>query len=170
MDLLTSWQSVRNHYMEEFSVSEQWKIPHLSAVPNDKDVDIPLFPLSERSYELLAELFKQPIPIRKIPESPSHFAIVIEKMDGPEPFVFFRRLENHPNWYVVDLFLKDKRQFTCLALDIEPVEELKNPATDEQLIVCDILKKNLLLSDNEVYQLFKLAYNFIQVALLYMQE
>jgi len=155
-------QEVLRKYLAEFSLEEIRKFPDLSAIP-DNQSDISTIRLSPEDFFNLYDSFQEKtsyIP-EKLPHTLTSLCIEVSATSGKFLY-YFKRLEAHPDWYVLDIFQEGHFQCTFLAMDSDPLPELHVPFAPFYIPVCLLLSKRENLSNNRAFQAFKFTHFLFQ--------
>lgn len=165
-----NWQQVSKRYLADFTSEELLSLAKASFIPADL-TSIPRIDLSQTATNLFQDVFTDSYPCQKLPESPSHFYVQTETMENEtdRSLIFFKRIDAHPDWYVIDIFLKNQYMATFLALDIALTKELWDADTSSYIPVCHLLSNRPTISEGEAYQTFKFAHFMLLYALTYCQ-
>ncbi len=155
---LLNWQEIVQRNLSDFSDRELWHLHDLSAVPA-KDSNIPTLTLNDLDFSALTNLYHQRDPYipGKLPDNLTRLCFQSDCTNSKALF-YFKRLDNHLNWYVIDIFQKGRYQCTFLALDSEPFPELRITSAPYYIPVCILLGKRETVDSEQAHQAFLFAH------------
>jgi len=165
---MQKWQRLNQHYLSEFSTEELKALPVRDSIPKDLS-SIPCVTLSEDAIEELQSSYEDLVIWKKLPNSLNKF-YVRSDIPGKKLLIFFERLENHPNWFITDIFADDRYMCTFLGLDVEPSKEFFNTDIEQFTPICHALTQRPSLSSREAYEQYKYAYYLLLHASAFVIE
>lgn len=156
---LFEWrQEILQKHLAHFSAEELQTLHDLSAVPSVPS-DVYTLCLSEENIAYLGSFYCRETPYipGKLPDALTDLCIQVDIPAGKTQY-YFKRLESHHAWYVLDVFQQGHYQCTFLAMDSEPIPELRVSFAPFYIPVCILTNKQDELSNTDAFQAFKFAH------------